>query len=286
MRVTALAGGTGGARFLLRRDGHPLSRVTQLLCARWLPTPSNGRSVDVRLLPSTDDNVKTHVTINDSQHPGGTRTVHFQKYHIRLRAEPTALGMTLVGGEHATAAPGVSEAIGNADVVLIRPSNPVVSIDTIPCRPTDPQRRASHDRIGYRDVSDHRRRSRARNRAQSPPRSRSTDLSFGRSRLVRCTQGKRDSRWLVSRHRRLHDSRGGTSPRHRLPSSATINDRPRPHLRYGEASTRSGPHRLRPPSKHSTTVDHPFMDSNRQSVPTHDSTSNGGTGHSRCLRPE
>lgn len=118
-------------RTQLRRDGHPLSRVTQLLCARWLPPPSNGRSVDVRLLPSTDDNVETHVTINDSQHPGGTRTVHFQEYHIRLRAEPTALGVTLVGGEQATAAPGVSEAIGNADVVLLCPSNPVVSIGTI-----------------------------------------------------------------------------------------------------------------------------------------------------------
>lgn len=71
------------------------------------------------------------MTINDFQHPGGTRTVHFQEYLIRLRAEPTALGVTLVGGEHATAAPAVSEAISNADVVLLCPSNPVVSIGTI-----------------------------------------------------------------------------------------------------------------------------------------------------------
>lgn len=118
-------------RTALLADGQPLSQVTGRLCARWLPTLSAASAVDVRLLPSTDDPVETHVTISDPEHPSGTQSVHFQEYLIRLRAEPPALRITLVGAEHASAAPGVSAAIRDADVVLICPSNPVVSIGTI-----------------------------------------------------------------------------------------------------------------------------------------------------------
>jgi LPPG:FO 2-phospho-L-lactate transferase len=57
--------------------------------------------------------------------------VHFQEYWIRLRAEVPALAVVPVGLEAATPAPGVVDALLDADVVLLPPSNPVVSIGTI-----------------------------------------------------------------------------------------------------------------------------------------------------------
>ncbi len=103
--------------------GFALSAVTEALCARWQP--------GVRLLPMTDDRVETHVAVPDDQAPSGKRVVHFQEYWIRLRAEVPALAVVPVGLDAATPAPGVLEAIAEADVVLLPPSNPVVSVGTI-----------------------------------------------------------------------------------------------------------------------------------------------------------
>jgi LPPG:FO 2-phospho-L-lactate transferase len=100
--------------------GYPLSAVTAALCARWSP--------GVRLLPMTDDRVETHVVIDDEQ---GRRAVHFQEYWVRLRAAPAALEVVAVGAADAKPAPGVLEAIAAADVVVVPPSNPVVSIGTV-----------------------------------------------------------------------------------------------------------------------------------------------------------
>ncbi|HEY2832395.1 MAG TPA: 2-phospho-L-lactate transferase [Sporichthyaceae bacterium] len=109
-------------RTRLLSEGATLSEATATLCERWRP--------GVRLLPMSDDPVATHVTIADAATSGGTRTVHFQEYWVRLHA-PDALAVTPVGAEKATPAPGVVEAIAAADVVLLPPSNPVVSIGTI-----------------------------------------------------------------------------------------------------------------------------------------------------------
>ena len=79
----------------------------------------------------TDDRVETHITIADDAAPGGRRAVHFQEYWVRLRAQPAALAVTLVGIEDARPAAGVAEAIGAADLILVAPSNPVVSIGPI-----------------------------------------------------------------------------------------------------------------------------------------------------------
>ena len=99
------------------RAGVPLSEVTRRLCHRWEP--------GVELLPMTDDPVETHVTLADGE------TVHFQEWWIRLRAETPAQRIELTGASAASPAPGVLDAIANADVVLLPPSNPVVSIGTI-----------------------------------------------------------------------------------------------------------------------------------------------------------
>ena len=103
--------------------GYPLSAVTAALCRRWQP--------GVELLPMSDDRVETHVVLEDADAPGGRRAVHFQEYWVRLRARPRAIDVVAVGVEDATPAPGVLEAVAAADVVLLPPSNPVVSIGTI-----------------------------------------------------------------------------------------------------------------------------------------------------------
>ncbi len=108
--------------------GFPLSQVTDALCRRWL-TPAWGSSV--RLLPMSDDRVETHVAITDADAPSGRRVVHFQEYWVRLHAEVPAEAVVVVGLEAATPAPGVLDAITGADVVLLPPSNPVVSVGTI-----------------------------------------------------------------------------------------------------------------------------------------------------------
>ncbi|MEU3750460.1 MULTISPECIES: 2-phospho-L-lactate transferase [Streptomyces] len=100
--------------------GFPLSAVTEALCARWQP--------GVRLLPMSDDRVETHVAIEVD---GEQKAVHFQEYWVKLRASVDAKAVVPVGAEAAKPAPGVLDAIAEADVVLFPPSNPVVSVGTI-----------------------------------------------------------------------------------------------------------------------------------------------------------
>jgi len=108
--------------------GYPLSQVTTALCRRWL-TPRWGDRV--RLLPMTDDRVETHVAIADEESPSGRRVVHFQEYWVRLRASVPAETVVFVGLDQATPGPGVLDAITGADLVVLPPSNPVVSVGTI-----------------------------------------------------------------------------------------------------------------------------------------------------------
>ena len=103
--------------------GFPLSQVTEALCRRWQP--------GVRLLPMTDDRVETHVAIPDPEAPSGRRVVHFQEYWVRLRASVPAEALVFVGLDAATPGPGVLDAITDADLVVLPPSNPVVSVGTI-----------------------------------------------------------------------------------------------------------------------------------------------------------
>lgn len=103
--------------------GYSLSHVTEALCRRWNP--------GVRLLPMTDDRVETHVAIADADSPSGQRVIHFQEYWVRLRAEVPAAAVVFVGLDQTTPAPGVLEAIAGADLVVLPPSNPVVSVGTI-----------------------------------------------------------------------------------------------------------------------------------------------------------
>ena len=108
--------------------GYPLSQVTEALCRRWL-TPVHGEGVT--LLPMTDDRVETHIAITDPDSPSGRRVIHFQEYWVRLRAEVPAEAVLIVGQEDSSPGPGVIDAIIDADLVIVPPSNPVVSVGTI-----------------------------------------------------------------------------------------------------------------------------------------------------------
>lgn len=116
-------------RTQLLHAGYPLSEVTAALCDRWQP--------GVRLLPMSDERVETHVVVDD---PDGTRdargeiqrrAIHFQEWWVRYRASLPAHSFVQVGLDDAKPAPGVLEAIDDADVVVLPPSNPVVSVGTI-----------------------------------------------------------------------------------------------------------------------------------------------------------
>ncbi|WP_173156572.1 2-phospho-L-lactate transferase [Phytohabitans suffuscus] len=100
--------------------GYPLSAVTEALCDRWRP--------GVRLLPASDDRLETHAVVEVN---GEQRAIHFQEWWVRYRGDLPTERFVFVGAESAKPAPGVLDALAAADVVLLAPSNPVVSIAPI-----------------------------------------------------------------------------------------------------------------------------------------------------------
>jgi LPPG:FO 2-phospho-L-lactate transferase len=75
----------------------------------------------LRLLPVSDDRVRTIVETDAG-------TLAFQEYFVKRRTEDVVRGVRFDGAETATPAPGVIDAIRQADVICVAPSNPVVSI--------------------------------------------------------------------------------------------------------------------------------------------------------------
>lgn len=118
--------GTHIARSALLRDGLTLTEATARLAARW--------NLGVRLLPATDDEVETHVEIDDPD-TGAVRVLHFEEWWVRYRAAVPARRFVQHGIETATATNDALDALHSADAVLFAPSNPVVSIGTIMALP-------------------------------------------------------------------------------------------------------------------------------------------------------
>ena len=98
------------------RLGVPLSQVTRDLC--------KSMGVAVQVLPVTDDAVPTMVNTPSGELP-------FQEYFVRQHCQPVVTGFRFAGVEHARPAPGVVEALRRADLVVLCPSNPWVSLDPI-----------------------------------------------------------------------------------------------------------------------------------------------------------
>ncbi|HKF38228.1 MAG TPA: 2-phospho-L-lactate transferase [Ktedonobacteraceae bacterium] len=100
----------------LLRQGKTLSEVTEEL-RRLL-------GLSIRILPMTDQPVATHI-----QTHGGL--LHFQEYMVKRRCADEVLDVMFVGAPESQPAPGVLDAIKEAEAILIAPSNPIVSIGSI-----------------------------------------------------------------------------------------------------------------------------------------------------------
>lgn len=109
--------GTHLARTGWLREGLTPTQVLARMAERW--------PLGIRMLPMTDSEVDTHVLLED----GGR--LHFQEWWTRHRAQLTPRAFENPGIADAVPAPGVTDAIAAADVVLLAPSNPVVSIGPI-----------------------------------------------------------------------------------------------------------------------------------------------------------
>ncbi len=99
------------------KEGQTLSQITRDFCRAW--------GVRHAVLPMSDDPVRTMVdTLEYGELP-------FQEYFVKYRCEPRVRGFRFEGLESARPAPGVLEALQEADAVVLCPSNPWVSIDPI-----------------------------------------------------------------------------------------------------------------------------------------------------------
>jgi LPPG:FO 2-phospho-L-lactate transferase len=113
--------GTHLYRTGLLADGAPLSEITARIARRF--------GVRARLLPASDDPIETRIHCVDPS--GAELDLHFQEYWVRRRARDPVKDVTYRGAATASPARGVLEAIAGADVVVLCPSNPVVSIGPI-----------------------------------------------------------------------------------------------------------------------------------------------------------
>jgi LPPG:FO 2-phospho-L-lactate transferase len=99
-------------------EGAPLSRVTAEITAAW--------GLQTRLVPMSDDRVSTRITVRGLG--GQPEELAMQEWFVREHAEPPVLSVRFDGADVARPAPGVLDALGAADTILICPSNPVISI--------------------------------------------------------------------------------------------------------------------------------------------------------------
>jgi LPPG:FO 2-phospho-L-lactate transferase len=97
-------------------SGESLSAITADMCA--------ALGVRVKVLPMTDYPVHTFVETPDGE-------LEFQRYFVEFKAEPIVQRFRFEGADIAEPAPGVTEAIKEADLVIFCPSNPWVSLDPI-----------------------------------------------------------------------------------------------------------------------------------------------------------
>ncbi|MEJ7583335.1 MAG: 2-phospho-L-lactate transferase [Acidimicrobiales bacterium] len=97
-------------------QGASLSQVTAEIAAAW--------GLELTLLPVTDDRLRTMVTVEDGE-------IDFQEYFVRRQHAVAVSAVRFDGAATCRPAPGVLEALGDADAIVIAPSNPIVSIDPV-----------------------------------------------------------------------------------------------------------------------------------------------------------
>jgi LPPG:FO 2-phospho-L-lactate transferase len=98
-------------------EGATLSEVTAELASSW--------GVDIRLLPVTDDPLRTRMQLVDGPE------VSFQEYFVHLHHDVAVASVRFEGSASAQPGPRVLQAISGSDAIVVCPSNPVVSIDPL-----------------------------------------------------------------------------------------------------------------------------------------------------------
>lgn len=104
-------------------EGAKLTEVTAEITSAW--------GLSLRLLPVSNDAVRTLLTVADPGSVGGAERLSFQEYFVGHHHSVAIRSVEFAGAEHAVAAPGVIEAIESAQTVVVAPSNPLVSIDPV-----------------------------------------------------------------------------------------------------------------------------------------------------------
>jgi len=98
------------------QEGQKLSLIVKDFCEVW--------NIESTILPMSDDDIRTIVITREGELP-------FQDYFVKKQCRPEVKGFKFLGIDSAVPAPGVIQAIKDADLLLICPSNPWVSIDPI-----------------------------------------------------------------------------------------------------------------------------------------------------------
>ena len=98
------------------KQGATLTQVTSEICS--------SLGLKIKLLPMTDDKFQTYIKT-------GNGTIHFEEYFVKRQFRDEVLGVEFFGAEKAKPAPGVLDALLEAEAVVVCPSNPIVSIGTI-----------------------------------------------------------------------------------------------------------------------------------------------------------
>ena len=124
--------GTHLFRTTLLRAGVTLSEVTARL--------ASARGLRCRVLPVSDDRVETRVTLAAGVEAGRGESavvyrrgdeIGFQEYFVRLAHDVAVSAVYFAGAAESLPAPGVLDAVADADVVVVAPSNPIVSIGPV-----------------------------------------------------------------------------------------------------------------------------------------------------------
>ena len=98
-------------------EGAPLSTVTAEIATSW--------GVAVSVLPATDDPLETLMDVE------GEGEIGFQDYFVRRRHAVPVRGVRFRGSSAARPGPGVLDALRTAEIVVVCPSNPIVSIGPV-----------------------------------------------------------------------------------------------------------------------------------------------------------
>ena len=103
------------------RDGATLSEVTREITESW--------GITTRLIPMTDDSVGTRLTVE--REDGSREVLRMQEWFVKERTAPLVSSVEFAGAPTSLPAPGVLDAIAQAETIIICPSNPVISIGPI-----------------------------------------------------------------------------------------------------------------------------------------------------------